>query len=396
MRILFLCNSQQWGGAEMYVVVVARALARRGHMCWVAAPGQSPLLEAARPLQGVHLLPFDIGPKLGRRSVLDFALRWPHYRSRLRALLQDSVRTLGIEALHLQFKKEQLLATQPASDLGLRVIWTEHGRLPTTFVRTPVALRAYRRAALATDQILCVSGFVRDHLIGHGLPEEWLDVCYNGLDVPARVDDTRRVRIREALGFGPDSFVIGTTSRLIAAKGHRDLLQAAPGILSSFPQARFLIVGDGPERHRLERAADRAGIRPAVVFTGHRTDIAGLLSAIDLHVTTSRDDGLPFATLEAMAAGVPVIATLVGGIPEAVGNAGVLVEPCHVGLLQRAILELIDDPGRRAELVRAGRRHVRECFSTSAMIDRTEAAFLATQLAPADGSNNGRAAAAAS
>jgi glycosyltransferase involved in cell wall biosynthesis len=321
-------------------------------------------------------LQIDIGPKLGRRSLVDFAFRWVSYRSRLRRFLEDCVQTHRIELVHLQFKKEQLLGSAAARAAGVAVVWTEHDRLPVPFAALPPAIEAYRRAASLSRAILCVSEFVRRDLVRNGVPAERLTVCHNGIDPlpPPIVAD--RIRARALLGVPDDALVIGTTGRLTPIKGHHHLLDAVPGITARFPDVHVVIIGDGPARPDLEQQARRLGTAAGRLrFLGHRADVRTLLPALDLHVTASSSEGLPFTVIEAMAAGVPVIATSVGGMPELVGDAGILVEPGDAHAIVRAAIRLMSDPGEVARIGQAGRARVVADFTTDRMLTTTEAVF---------------------
>jgi len=374
MRILFLCNSRYWGGAEAYVAFVAGQLAARGHRCWLAAPEGSPLSQLAAQ-QGVGVVPLDIGPKLGTRTTLEFLLRQRRHRLRLAALLQECVATHGIEALHLQFKKEQLLGSSEAVRLGLPVVWTEHGRLPRALIRAPVAIWAYRRASRCAHRIICVSDAVRTHLAGHGLPQDRLLVCHNGVELPPAANARERARLRASLGLPDDALVIGATSRLSRIKGVRHLIEALPSVFARFQSARALIMGDGPERAMLEARARQLGCMERVLFAGHRADARELLATLDVHVTPSLSDGLSYAVLEAMAAGVPVLATRVGGNPEAVAEAGLLIEAGSAKAVAAGVNALLAEPTRRAWLGERGRERVASVFGTRRMIDVTESVF---------------------
>ncbi len=381
MRILFLCNSHVWGGAEKYVVDIARGLAGRGHDCRIAAPQATPLFDAALA-QRTPVLPLDIGPKLGRRTAHESARNWRRHRATIDDFLGRCIEQHGIQAVHVQFKKEQLLATAAAARRGVPVLWTEHDRLPSAFARLPFAMTMYRRAAALTGRIVCVSGFVVENLAGHGVRRERLELCYNGIAVgrtDIAGDRHDRALVRSRFGIGPDDVVVGTTSRLMRIKGHRDLLAATPALLARFPDLRLLIAGDGPARRKLERQARRLGIGERVHFTGHTHDVRPLLAAMDIFAAPSRSEGMPFSVLEAMAARLPVVGTRVGGIPEALGagSAGSLVHAGDIGGLTAALAPLLGDEGLRRHLGSAGHERVLSLFTTQRMIEGTETAFRA-------------------
>jgi glycosyltransferase involved in cell wall biosynthesis len=152
-----------------------------------------------------------------------------------------------------------------------------------------------------------------------------------------------------------DGPILGSIGRLDRQKGYDVLLVA----LARLPDARLVLVGDGPERNALERLAGELGVRPRVHFAGRRADARDQLSAFDVFVLPSRFEGFPLAILEAMLAGVPVVATSVGSVAEAVldGVTGSLVAPDDPGALTDALGRLLADVSARARLGKAGRRH---------------------------------------
>lgn len=374
MNILFVCNSRLWGGAEKYVIDVALGLAGRGHHCRIAVPPGSPLQHVVAGLPQLNAILLDLGPKLGRRSLFEFLLRRSQHRRRLRRVLRECMQETSIDLVHFQFKKEQLLGTHVARGLGLRVVWTEHNRLPPAFIaaRLPVAL--YRRAANRTEAVLCVAEFVARDLERRGVTTSRLNVIHNGISVGAPPLPSGMHTAREGLGIEADRPVIGMISRLEPFKGHSFLLDALPVLLRRFPALHVVIVGDGPARIALMGQALRAGIDHCITFTGHRRDVESLLPAFDVFVSTSLAEGLPFSLLEAMAAGLPVVATSVGGVPELVcqGETGLLVPPADAGELAHAIAMLLTDPDRCVRMGRNGAMRVNAHFTVDGMIDRTE------------------------
>jgi len=154
-------------------------------------------------------------------------------------------------------------------------------------------------------------------------------------------------------------------------------LEAARRIAEHEPEARFLIVGDGPLRAEIEEQAGRLGLAQRIVFAGLLDDVGPLLAAIDVYLMTSEFEGLPLALLEAMAAGRAVVVTAVGGIPEAVtdGETGVVRRFGDVEGLAGAVADLLADPERRAALGAAARRRVAESFGIERMAAELEAIY---------------------
>jgi glycosyltransferase involved in cell wall biosynthesis len=189
-----------------------------------------------------------------------------------------------------------------------------------------------------------------------------------------------RAEARRALGIHGEGPVLGVVAYLREDKGHSVLLRAMPEILRRCPDSVLVLVGDGPERQRLEKQARSLGIDGAVRFAGLREDIPFVLSTFDVFCLPSvRNEGVPQSVLQAGAAAVPVVSTAVGGIPEAVihGRPGTVVPPGDVGALASAVCDLICDPAARSRFGQAGRAHVSSLFSVQRMLDLTEEAYVA-------------------
>ncbi|MEW6325006.1 MAG: glycosyltransferase [Nitrospirota bacterium] len=237
-----------------------------------------------------------------------------------------------------------------------------------------------RALAFATSRIICcshaVAGFAQR---GLGLPLGKLSVIYNGVALdrfqPAHRDEGLAVRRRFGLAAGDP--VIGIIGALSAHKGHDVALRALALVREQLApkqlNIRLLLVGDGPERPRLQKLAQELSLLPAVIFAGRQPDVAPLIAACDLICLPSvTREGLGVAVLEAMAMARPVVASDLEGIPEAVvdGETGRLVPPRRPGELARALLELLVDDKRRSAMGEAGRRRAERLFGAHLMIGR--------------------------
>jgi glycosyltransferase involved in cell wall biosynthesis len=161
-----------------------------------------------------------------------------------------------------------------------------------------------------------------------------------------------RDEVRAELGVGPDEVLVGTVANYRAQKGYADLLKAARRVLDSDASARFVAIGRGPLEREI-RARHRAlELGERFILTGYREDAVRVLAACDTFTLASLYEGGPVALMEALALGLPVVATLVGGVPEIMsdGVEGMLVPPARPDLLADAITELVRDPGRRAAM----------------------------------------------
>jgi glycosyltransferase involved in cell wall biosynthesis len=179
-------------------------------------------------------------------------------------------------------------------------------------------------------------------------------------------------------------FRVGAVGRLSPEKGFDVFVRAAAIVARHRPDVSFVLYGEGPLRPALEELIRREGLVGRFVLGGFRQDLPAVLPQLDVAVSSSHTEGLPVALLEAMAAGLPVVATRVGGTPEVVadGVTGLLVPPNDPAALAAKVMALLDDP-RRAAMGEAGRRRVRDEFTFEAMAERYERLFARVARQPA-------------
>ncbi|MCS7054563.1 MAG: glycosyltransferase family 4 protein, partial [Thermoflexales bacterium] len=181
-----------------------------------------------------------------------------------------------------------------------------------------------------------------------------IEVVHNGINLPAfdtALIAQARADVRTELGLTPDDRIVLTLARLAPNKGHRYLVEAMPEVIRSFPHTHFIFAGVPDEQPALERLAETLNVRSHVHILGFRSDTLRLLAASDAFVLPSLGEGLPLSVIEALAAGLPVIATWVGGIPEIVchGENGLLVPPADAAALRSALLNVLSlDEATRA------------------------------------------------
>jgi len=230
----------------------------------------------------------------------------------------------------------------------------------------------------ADDLLIAESDASRDFLIRKlGYAESRVRTIYNGVDVARRpAAGLERQRKRLELGLGPDDVLLVAVGRLDAQKGHCVLIDAVAE-LKGFPRLRCAVIGAGPLRGRLEDRIRRLNLERSVRLLGERDDVDSWLSAGEIFVLPSLWEGLPNALLEAMSLGLPVAASAVDGVCEAVAPniSGLLVPPQDAGALARALARLITDPDLRRRLGEAARTRIAERFSLPAMIAGYEAAY---------------------
>jgi glycosyltransferase involved in cell wall biosynthesis len=258
---------------------------------------------------------------------------------------------------------------------GLRVLYTEHGRLSDT---APSVKRRVANAVLATlpSGVFTVSEELKAHIVAEGFSPSSVRPIYNGVSIRPLPSLSDRAERRSRLGVTPETLVIGTIARLDPVKDLSTLVSAMPAILAKHP-ARLVIIGDGPERSALEQVAAEAGVSDAVTFLGHQEGAADWLGALDVYVNCSISEGVSLTILEAMAAGLPVVATRVGGTPEVVDeHSALLVSSRQPGALAAAVLLIASDDVRRKRMGAAARTRAEALFSIEEMVRQYRDVYL--------------------
>lgn len=229
-----------------------------------------------------------------------------------------------------------------------------------------------------TDRIISNSRAGAQYYADWGINREIIKTIPNGRDLEAyRADAGAGDYIRSELSIPSDAPVVGTVGRLVERKGHMDLLHAWSNVSHSHPEAQLVIVGYGPQRESLEARARELGVDQQVCFTGSRDDIPAVLEMIDVFVFPSHWEGLPGAVQEAMAAGLPIVATDVNGTNELIsdGETGLLVSPKAPTALAAAIDQLLTDRQQATALGERAQAVAFDQYTREAMVDRFEAVY---------------------
>ncbi|MCE7982427.1 MAG: glycosyltransferase [Caldilinea sp. CFX5] len=312
-------------------------------------------------------------------------------------LVARQIRSLGVEVIDLGMSRkwrldafwrlwQQLRRVRPA----ILHTWMFHANIPGRLLgrlagvphiisseRTMGQEGSVRRllnrwTGRLADRIICVSQNVADFAAKEiGLPTDRLVVIQNGIDTnvfrPALVQTPR----------SPEQLTIGYVGRLEKVKGVNFLIDAFARLVAAYPHLQLQLVGDGSERPALEQQVQTLGLGDKVQFLGIRSDMPALYPTFDLFVLPSLWEGMPNVALEAMACGVPVIATNTGGTPEVVhdGKSGLLAPPGDAATLAKVMVALIGDAERRDQLAQAGRHFVEQTFSINQTIAQTVALY---------------------
>jgi glycosyltransferase involved in cell wall biosynthesis len=248
---------------------------------------------------------------------------------------------------------------------------------------TPNQQRVQRYVCRLADSVLVNADSVKEWLVEDGYDPSKIVVIRNGIDMSGYDGRAPRVHgrpdggTRREFGVPASAPLVAVVGRINPSKGLEYFLQAAARVHQRHPDARFLIVGGGPDvgyRASLENSARTLGLADRVIFAGHRSDLPRIISDVTVSVLSSLSEAMPNAVLESMAAGVPVVATRVGGVPEAVedGMTGLLVPPADAASLAAAVSRVLENPALALRLGRAGQQAVRTRFSMARMVESTE------------------------
>jgi glycosyltransferase involved in cell wall biosynthesis len=360
VRIVHVAGSADWGGGERYLELLARHLDRDAFALEVIAPAPGLLCSRLDGL-GVPAHVVDLGALVSLRAVARLA-------AALRRLAPGIVQSHGARSNFY---------TRLAGRLaGIPVVSTIHNALadyPVSSARLALYRAMDRLTLPLTARVVCVASALARDDSGRTV------VVRNGIDVsdfdPAKVGPAA-IALRRDLGLGPGP-VVGFGGRLTPQKDPLAFVAVVAAIRRVRPDVQGLIVGDGPLRAEVERAAQAQGLASSCRCLGERGDIATLLALLDVFVLTSVSEGFPFVILEAMAMERPVVATAVNGVPEIVedGMTGVLVARGDVRGLARAVLAMLAVPDTARDMGRAGRRRVQEQFTAQRMVAETEALY---------------------
>ncbi len=340
------------GGGERVALMLASEQVRRGHRVSVVS------LE--EPAGGALAAAFS-----GAGVEVVRVPKSPGFDASLFPRLYAAFRARRVDVAHSHNPLPLVYAAPAAKAAGARTVHTKHGPHPDA----PHRLWLRRLAALSTDAFVAVSeptaAFARAI---REVSSAKLRVIVNGVDLARFAPDPkRRAAVRASWGVPDGAFVLGTVGRMAPVKDHALLVRAAAPLLGD--GVRLVIAGDGPEAARTHELAERIGVAGWVRLLGASDDVPGVLDGLDLFVSSSRMEGMPLALLEAMAAAVPIVATAVGGVPDTLGDAGLVVPHGEERALRRAIAELMEDPPRAGRIGELGRLRALERFSAARMAD---------------------------
>jgi len=390
MKVVHIITRMILGGAQENTLLTVEDQHHLWHdeVTLVTGPAIGPegsLLERAHARE----LDVRVVPEL-RRQI--HPLRdWRSYR-RLVALLRE----IKPQIVHTHSSKAGILGRAAAHRLDIPVVHTIHGS-PFHPFQHRMVYEVYRRAeqwaARRCDLLISVCDAMTDQYVAAGIAtREKFVTVYSGMEVEPFVNPPRlREAVRRELGFGPEQIVVGKVARLFELKGHEYVIAAARQVVAGNDQVRFLFVGNGLLRDRLETEISRAGLARHFVFTGlvPPERVPELIAAMDIVVHASLREGLARVLPQALIAGKPVISYDIDGAREVVlpGETGFLLPPRSVVGLADAILQLAGDSELRERFGKTGRAKFMDQFRHETMTNRLReiyARVVATRARPGE------------
>jgi glycosyltransferase involved in cell wall biosynthesis len=362
VRVLWLTKGLGPGGAERLLVTSARRLDRALVAVRVAylLPHKVALVGELEA-EGVPVA------CLGYRRTLD--VRWL-------AALRRSLVEGPVDIVHahnpVMAVGARIVAHSLPRRVRPRVVVTDHN---VWHGYMPVSRWADGLTSRLDDARLTVSEAVRASLPGH--IQRRSEVVLQGIEVEhVQAQRAQRATVRAELGLDPDALVVGTVANLRVQKAYPDLLEAAREVIELLPDVRFIAVGQGPLEAEIRAIHTRLGLGDRLLLLGHRADAVRVMGACDVFVLASHWEGLGVAVMEALALGLPVVATAVGGVPEVVehGREGLLVPAGRPDELATALLSVLTDAERRRTMAAAASRRG-AALSIDAAVRRTEAVY---------------------
>ncbi len=366
--VLHTESSDGWGGQEIRILLEAEELRKRGYEVVLACQKNSGLSRNAQaagvPVEHVTM-----------RSYFDvFAI--------LR--LRSFIRRRNFQIVNTHSSRDSWVASFASKLAGVPAL------IRTRHLSVPIATHLFNIVYHLPDVIITTCESTRMDMIERNRLDEHSIVSIPTGVVLDRYDpDYRAPHLKRQLGIPEEAPVISKVAVLRSWKRHDVFLRAARAVLSKVPEARFLIVGEGPQRRNLERLIRQLGLERSVIMTGYRTDVPDILSITDISCLVSDSaEGVPQAVTQSLAMGKPTIRTSIGGIPELIvdGVTGYLIPPADPEALAEKILSLLKDPAKGAAMGAAGRSLIQERFSCETMLERLDSLYRAVLSAKAPAS----------
>lgn len=362
MNVIYIISGDLWAGAEVQTYSIIHAFAKMKAFRLHVITFNEGILSAKLHGEGISV------------TILD------ENKHSMISLISGCLRVMRIyrpDIVHVNGFKENFLGGIAARLMGVSaIVRTHHGKgMIGVTQRYDMIERINER--IFTDHIIAVSHDLKRYLVDFGLNAGKITVIHNGIEPCTFMDTKKEEFLRKNLGIEKGDKVIGTVGRLVPIKDHKTFLDGARLILESEPDARFVIVGNGPLMSELEQQACKIGISPNVCFTGFRDDVQEILNLFDVFTLTSIHEGIPIALLEAMGLGKAVVATCVGGVKEVIVDkrTGLFIDSGNPRSLADACIRILRDRDLSASLSEQSISIVKEKFSLDVTIGLTQGLY---------------------
>ncbi|MFH1985702.1 MAG: glycosyltransferase family 4 protein [Pseudomonadota bacterium] len=364
-KILFVIDGIEFGGGERGFAQIVNGLPNNRYETFLASSLQENFYNTVSN-SSVQYCPINFSNRYNPVVLLS---------------LIRIIRGKSIDIVHGQGARADFYA-RLASGLSGKTMYVSSVQMPVEgFNVGPTKNRFYkavdRFSERFVDRFIVVSSVLEQAMIlEHEIPKEKIVKVYNGIETDFYKpydQEAGRKRVRKEFSIDGSEILIGSLGRLVWQKGFEYFLRSVTTLVKDIPKVRFMLVGVGPLRQRLERLAMSLGISNRLIFTGHRSDIRDILAAMEIVVIPSLLEGFPMITLEAMAMEKPIVTTQIGGIQEQITNfkEGLLVPPENPLSIAQAVKRLVDDPKYAQTIGKNARSKVVRDFSVKKMISET-------------------------
>jgi len=370
IKILYVITLAEVGGAQTHLKTLVERLDKDRFEVTVACSFSGPLVDSLKEIGiRVHELPNlkrEISPLNDLKTLLQ---------------LIRFCRKEKFDILHAHSSKAGFIGRVAAYIARVPVIiFSVHGfsftpEKPSILKKIFIAIEFF--CGKISSKVICVSGKDMEYAVKEGiLSSDRVSNIANGVDIE-RFSYGDRAKIRKEFELNERKVAVGMVTRIVEAKGCGEFIEAANILSAKFPEIRFLLVGEGPDEERYRNLVEKLGLEDKIIFTGVRDDIPDILAGIDIFVLPSYTEALPYAAIEAMSAGKPVITTNVGGIPELITNGveGFLIEPKNADVLREKIENLVKDKDLRTAMGKAAKEKIKDSFFLERTVNMTTSLY---------------------
>ncbi|MDD2807003.1 MAG: glycosyltransferase family 4 protein [Patescibacteria group bacterium] len=368
-KILYIVTQSEWGGAQRYIFDLANEFKAKGYQVAIAAGGDEELFDKLKQ-QGIQTyqlknLVREINP------LKDIAAYFE---------IKKLLKNFAPDILHLNSSKAGVIGAMAGRHTGIKkIIYTVHGFVfnePMSKLKKIIYVWAEKFSARYKNKLICVSEYDRQTGIQNKITNaNKLITINNGIQ---KIDFNSTNEARLKLHLPENKIIVGTVANFYLTKGLSYLIDASKTVITDWPDILFVLVGDGRLRPSLENKISELGLKNSFILLGRQpSDFYKLLKAFDIYCSASVKEGLSYTILEAMQAGLPIVATKVGGIPEMIQDKsnGLMVPPADKQALAGAIIELIKNKNLAATLGRQAKIDFENKFSLDKMIFKTEKVY---------------------